>query len=134
MDFSTYVRNAILSWIKGTTFPTAPSNFFIAWYSSDPGRTGTSGTDITTSVRAAGRLAIAASGWTAISASGDARKIENSAGLTIGSAASTISSTHIGLWDASSGGNFIARAVAPYSFISGTSYSIAIGDLEFILD
>jgi len=85
MDFSTYVRNAILSWIKGTTFP-------------------------------------------------NARKIENSAGLTIGSAASTISSTHIGLWDASSGGNFIARAVAPYSFISGTSYSIAIGDLEFILD
>jgi len=83
MDFSTYVRNAILSWIKGTTFPTAPSNFYIAWYSSDPGRTGTSGTDITTSVRAAGRLAIAASGWTAISASGDARKIENSAGLTL---------------------------------------------------
>jgi hypothetical protein len=134
MDFSTYVRNAILSWIKGTTFPTAPSNFYIAWYSSDPGRAGTGGTDITTSVRAAGRLAIAASGWTAISASGDARLIENSGGLTIGSAASTISSTHIGLWDASSGGNFIARAVAPYSFISGTSYSIAIGDLEFILD
>ena len=65
---------------------------------------------------------------------GSARKIDNSGGLTIGSAASTISSTHIGLWDASSGGNFIARAVAPYSFISGTSYSIAIGDLEFILD
>lgn len=134
MDLSTYLRNAILSWIKGTTFPTAPTNFYIAWYSSDPGRTGTGGTDITTSVRAAGRLAIASSGWTAIADDGAARKIDNSAGLTIGSAASTISSTHIGIWDASSGGNFIARAVAPYSFISGTSYSIAIGDLDFILD
>lgn len=134
MDLSTYLRNAILSWIKGTTFPTAPSNFYIAFYSSDPGRAGTGGTDITTSVRAAGRLAIAASGWTAIADDGGARKIDNSGGLTIGSAASTITSSHIGIWDASSGGNFIARAVAPYSFISGTSYSIAIGDLEFILD
>ena len=134
MDFSTYLRDAILSWIKGTTFPTAPTNFYIAFYSSDPGRAGTGGTDITTSVRAAGRIAIASSGWSAITANGNAREISNSAGLTIGSAASTISSTHIGLWDASSGGNFIARAVAPYSFISGTSYSIAIGDLDLIFD
>jgi hypothetical protein len=134
MDFSTYLRDAILSWIKGTTFPTAPTNFYIAFYSSDPGRAGTGGTDITTSVRAAGRIAIASSGWSAITAVGNSRVISNSAGLTIGSAASTISSTHIGVWDASSGGNFIARAVAPYSFISGTSYSIAIGDLDFIFD
>jgi len=134
MDFSTYLRDAILSWIKGTAFPSSPVNLYIAWYSSDPGRTGTGGTDITTSVRAAGRLAIASSGWTAIAADGAARKIDNSAGLAMGSAASTISSTHIGIWDASSGGNFIGRAAAPYSFISGTSYTIAIGDLEFILD
>jgi hypothetical protein len=134
MDFSTYLRDAILSWIKGTTFPTAPTNFYIAFYSSDPGRAGTGGTDITTSVRAAGRIAIASSGWSAITADGNSRLINNSAGLTIGSAASTISSTHIGVWDASSGGNFIAKAVAPYSFISGTSYSIAIGDLDFIFD
>ena len=134
MDFSTYLRDAILSWIKGTTFPTAPTNFYIAFYSSDPGRAGTGGTDITTSVRAAGRIAIASSGWSAITAVGNSRLISNSAGLTIGSAASTISSTHIGVWDASSGGNFIAKAVAPYSFISGTSYSIAIGDLDFIFD
>jgi hypothetical protein len=134
MDFSTYLRNAILSWVKGTTFPTPPANLYIAWYSSDPGRAGTGGTDITTSVRAAGRLAIASSGWTAIADDGSARKIDNSGSLSMGAAASTISSTHIGLWDASSGGNFIARAVAPFSYISGTSYSIAANDLDFILD
>jgi hypothetical protein len=134
MDFSTYLRDAILSWIKGTAFPSPPANLYIAFYSGDPGRTGTGGTDITTSVRAAGRIAIASSGWSAITAVGNSRVISNSSGLTIGSAASTISSTHIGIWDASSGGNFIAKAVAPYSFISGTSYSIAIGDLDFIFD
>ena len=34
---STYFRDQILSWIRGTTFAAAPANLFLAFYSSDPG-------------------------------------------------------------------------------------------------
>jgi hypothetical protein len=131
--FSTYIRNSLLSWIKGTTFPSAPANFYIAFYSSDPTRTGTGGTDITTSIVATGRVTIASSGWSAIESSGDSLFVKNAAAISLGNAASSISCTHIGLWTAASGGNFIAKAVSPFTTVSGTPYTIAAGALIFEL-
>ena len=127
--FSTYYRDQVLSWVKGTTFVAAPANLFLAFYSSDPGRAGTSGTDVTTSVVAAGRVTIASSAWGAITANGNARRISNSAAISLGNAASSISVTHIGLWTASSGGNFIGGASSPFTTVSGQPYTIAGGAL-----
>jgi hypothetical protein len=127
--FSTYFRDAQLAWIKGTTFPTPPANLYLAFYSSDPGRAGTSGTDITTSIVAAGRVAVASSAWAAITANGNARQISNTAGISLGNAVSSISATHIGVWDASSGGNFIGGASSPFTTVSGQPYTIAANAL-----
>lgn len=127
--FSTYFRDQILSWIRGTTFAAAPANLFLAFYSSDPGRAGTGGSDVTTSVVAAGRVSIASSAWAAITANGNARQISNTAAISLGNAASSISVTHIGLWTASSGGNFIGGASSPFTTVSGQPYTIAGGDL-----
>ena len=122
-DMSTFVRDEILeNYFRG-------QDLYLAFYSSDPGRAGTSGTDVTTSVRAAGRLLVPDSSWSAVTANGNARQIRNSAGLDLGNAASSISVTHAGLWTASSGGNFITRVSMPFTTVSGTPYTIAVGAL-----
>ena len=130
MDLSTYLRDATLS----STFlniagpaPVTPLN--LAFYSSDCGRAGTSGTDITTSIRAAGRMAIASSTWSAITANGNARRITNAVAISLGNAAASITNTHIGIWTAASGGNFIIKVSAPFTTTAGQPYTIGIGDL-----
>ena len=132
-DFSTYLRDAMLGLFRGTTAPTPPATLYLAFYSSNPGRAGTSGTDITTSVVAAGRVAIASSAWAAIASSGDIRETFNSAGIPLGNAASSISVTHVGLWDAASGGNFWARATCAFTTTSGQPYTIAAAALRIQL-
>ena len=130
MDFATFVRDAILNgFFKNVAFPTPSATLYLAFYSSDPGRDGTGGTDITTSIVAAGRVAIASSVWGAIIANGNARRISNSASLALGNAATSITNTHIGLWTAASGGNFIGRGVSPFTTTAGQPYTIAVGAL-----
>jgi|GEM_PF-2282628 len=129
-DMSTFARDEILSYFfKDTAMTARSATLYLAFYSSDPGRTGTSGTDVTTSVRSAGRLAIASSSWGAVTAVGNARQISNSATLSLGNAASSISVTHGGIWTASSGGNFITKVSMPFTTVSGQPYSIAIDAL-----
>ena len=132
MDLSTYARDAALNAIfLNIAFPAPVTPLYLAFYSSDCGRAGTSGTDITTSIRASGRLAVASSSWTAIVANGNGRLISNSAALSLGNAASSITNTHIGIWTAASGGNFIARIVSPFTVTSGQPYSIGVNALNF---
>jgi hypothetical protein len=116
---STYRRDLTLNDIKS-------ANKYIAFYSSDPGRAGTSGTDITTSVTS-GRKLIATSDWGSVTSSGDARQIANSASLSLGNAPSTITVTHIAIWTASSGGNCEATGVCSFTTTSGVASTIGIG-------
>ena len=126
MNFATYVRDAVLNgFFKNVAFPTPPATLYLAFYSSDPGRSGTGGADITTSIVAAGRVAIASSAWGAITANGNARRISNAAAISLGNAASTITNTHIGIWTAASGGNFIGNGTSPFTVTSGQPYTIA---------
>ena len=130
MDFSTFVRDAILNALfKNVAFPTPSATLYLAFYSSDPGRSGTGGTDITTSIVAAGRVAIASSAWSAIIANGNARRISNAAAIALGNAASSITNTHIGVWTAASGGNFVGKGTSPFTTTSGQPYTIAANAL-----
>ena len=131
--FSTYLRNAQLNWFRGTTFPAPPANFFIALYNGDPSRTGTAGTDVTTSIRTAGRVAIANSGWDAVADNGTARFIQNTASIAFGNSVAATTVTHVGIWDAAVGGNFIGRASSPFSSTAGAPVTIAAGALDIEL-
>lgn len=126
-DLSTAVRDLILEeYFRG-------QDLYLAFYSSDPGRAGTSGTDVTTSVRAAGRLLVPDSSWSAITANGNGRLVRNAAGLDLGNAAASISVTHAGLWTAASGGTFVLRTSGAFTTVSGQPYTIAINALSFEL-
>ena len=130
MDLSTYARDATISALFLNVGFTPVATLHLAFYSSDCGRAGTSGTDITTSIRAAGRLAVASSSWSAITANGNARFINNAAALSLGNAAASITNAFIGIWTQASGGNFITRVSAPFTVTSGQPYTIGVNSLN----
>lgn len=125
-DMSAYLGNKNLRWLAGNAFPTAPSSVYMSLYNGDPK---SSGTEITTSVRAGGRLAIT---WSAISAGSDNTN-DNSADVDFGASANgSLSVSHVGLHDASTSGNLLwSKAVTggPYSIDLGTLVKVAAGDL-----
>ena len=122
--FSTYFRDGILSYLKGTALPTAPANLYVALYSVAPSRAGTGGTENTTSIRSAGRVAIASSGWDAVEASGNSRQIKNTSAID-----NTASVVFIGLWDAATAGNFYGGVASPFTSTAGAPVTIPAGAL-----
>lgn len=125
-ELSTYVANALLAWLKGTTMPAAPAGLYVALYSSDPGQAGTSGTDVTNTVRTAGRVAVTL-GTVA------ARAVANSADVDFGAAAGGATVTHFGVWDAASGGNFIGGSPVDTTrtIVAADPVKFLTGDLSF---
>lgn len=133
-DASDYLETQILNWIKGTTFPAAPSAVYVGLFSSDPTDTGSAGTEVTTTIRAAGRVAAT---FGANSGTGDgATSISNSAIVDFGNADAEASVTHFGLFDAASAGNMIVSDALTSSKTINTSdpVSFAIGDLTISVD
>jgi hypothetical protein len=119
--FSNYMEQAICNWIKGTTFPSAPAAVYVGLFSSDP-TDANSGTEVTTTIRVAGR--VAATFGTVTNG-----VMSNSALIDFGNAAGSASITHFGLFDAASAGNLLvhgpvtgggtANVGNPVSFASG---------------
>lgn len=110
---SNYLADAQLNWFKGTAFPAAPSNVYVALFTTAPtSRAGTGGTEVSTSGTAYARQAIASSGWGAVSTSGSGvtsiEQILQSANVTFPTATSNWGTiVGAGLYDASTGGNFL---------------------------
>ena len=124
-SFADYAEGAILAWMKGTAFPTAPTTWYVGLFTTNPADTGTqaspaNGTEVTTTNGTGGftnyaRVAItASSGWNAIAAAtGDStgQQISNNALLPASGTAwtnnggSTVTITGIGFWDAATAGN-----------------------------
>ena len=106
MAFSQYLATKILSWVKNSTFPSALSNVYVSLHTADPGTAGTNN-DVTASVRGVATPAFSSVG----AASGGGYEITHSmVSQQTTSAANTTATTisHFGLWDTSSGGNFLA--------------------------
>lgn len=100
---STYLETKLLSWIKGSAFPTAPASVYVALFNGDPTDAGTGGAEVTTLVRTAGRVA---STFGAIAN----RTISNSAVVDFGNAETKTDVTHFALFDAAASGNMLYSA------------------------
>lgn len=112
MAFSQYLADRILTWVKGVSFPAALSNVFISIHTANPGVNGTE-SDATLSVTGtANRTQVPSADFSAAgNASGGGREITNSNVVQITNNATngaTVTLTHFGVWDAATGGNFLA--------------------------
>jgi hypothetical protein len=100
---SNYLEEAILNWMKGTTFPAAPTNVYIALYTSDP-TDADSGTEVTGGSYA--RATFAVGDWSSITQPGGAATISNDVAIAFPTATDNWGTvTHFGVRSASSGGN-----------------------------
>lgn len=120
---SDYLRNAALNWIKGSAMPTAPTTVYIGLFSVAPTDAG-GGTEVTTTIRAGGR--VAATFGTVASGS-----MSNSAIVNFGTAAGGASLAAFGIFDAASAGNLLGWGVltTPQTASTGNSVSFAAGAL-----
>jgi hypothetical protein len=122
-ELSDYAANAFLNWVKSTAFPADPAAVYVALFNGNPTSTGLGGTEVTTTLRPAGRVAVTFGSIVS-------REIVNSADVAFGNAAAGASITHFAIFDAASSGNMIAfspldasRTIStgdPVTFLTGT--------------
>lgn len=119
-QMSDYLEDAIRNWFKGTAFPSAPANTYVALFTAAPSDSG-GGTEV--SGNAYARQAIASSGWT--SGAAGTGQIQNTSAVTFPAATpsgwGTV--THFGLFDASSAGNLLMHGAL------GASKTVAANDV-----
>ncbi len=124
MAFSQYLADKILVWVKGTTFPTALSTVFVSLHSGDPGTAGTSNNVQSTITGSANRTSVTTSTFSTVgSAPGGGFQITNNNSVQITTNASGGATvTYFGVWDAVTGGNFLASGQLT------TSVDVVAGD------
>lgn len=123
--FSNYLQSAVLNWLKGTAMPTAPAAVYVALFNGDPTDAGSGGTEVTTTIRAVGRVAVtfgSVSGSTSMS---------NNADVDFGAAAGAAEVTHFAIYSAASAGNMLGSnaLAAPQNVASGNPVKFAAGAL-----
>lgn len=131
--FSDYLETAIANWLRGTAFPAEPTNTHVALFTSDPADDA-SGTEVSGGSYA--RVALAQADWNAPVASGGGQLIDNAVAVTFPTAtASWGTVTHVGLFDASTGGNLLYHgALASSKAVGdGDTFEIAAGDLDITI-
>lgn len=128
MSKSDYLETAICNWIKGTTMPAAPAAVYVALFNGDPLDTGAGGSEVTTTIRVAGRVAVA---FGSISGGG---LMSNSGIVNFGNAAGAATVTHFAVYDAASTGNLLGSGAltgGSQSIGAGVPVSFAIGSLTW---
>lgn len=124
MSISNFLENKILDHVLRNTAYTPAATVYVSLHTADSGETGASEVSGGSYVRKAASFTAAASGAT-----------ETSADLTWTSMpAATL--THVGIWDASTAGNFLwGGALSSAKVVnSGDTFKIAAGDLDVTLD
>ena len=128
---SAYLADSILNTVlRGVAFPTLPASVYVSLHTADPGLTGAS------EVASAGgyaRVAVtrAAGSFSAPATSGSNRQATNSATITFPAPTGTWGTvTHYGVWDASTGGNFLMGGAldtsrSPVSGDNAPSFAVA---------
>ncbi len=130
---SSYVRNAVLNWIRGTAFPAAPVTGYVALYTSPTGPDA-EGTEATGGGYA--RVAVtSATGWAAIAAEPGTltRYVVNTGTVTFPTAtASWGTVTHWAYYSAATAGNRLlsGELPAPEQVETGDVLSWAAGQLR----
>lgn len=125
-DLSKYLGNKIVRWLAGQAMPTAPTALYAALFAGDPKA---SGTEVTSTIRSAGRVACT---WS-IPASNDTDNVlANSATVDFGSSETDVPGvTHFALYDASTSGKRIGSKALPSSvdIVTGQPVAFDTGDL-----
>jgi hypothetical protein len=98
-----YGENAFLNFLGNASALSTLTSLYVSLHKGDPTDTGAAGLDVTTQVRAAGRVAV--SFGAPVSNTG-ANTMSNDAIVDYGVAANAVDDlTHFALWDAQTGGN-----------------------------
>ena len=126
--FSNYMQNNILNWVKGTNMPTAPTTVYVGLHTADPLDDDTGGGEVTTTIRAAGRVAVS---WGAIAGNS---QIDNSAIVDFGNADGAPAGpvSHFATYDAPTAGNQIMNGplTNPKTINAGDPVSFPVGTLS----
>ncbi len=127
--FSDFMENIALNYIRGVAPATPPSAIYIGLFSSDPTDANTGGTEVTTTVRTAGRA-------TATFSAATIGNTANSAIVDFGAAAGAATVSHFAAFDAATGGNklFSGALTASKSVTTGDPVSFAVGALSLTSD
>jgi hypothetical protein len=125
--FSDYLENKILDHLRGVAFA-IPAGLYVALYSAAPTDAG-GGTEVTTTIRAAGRPA-ASFGAAAAGTMG------NNAIVDFGASAGSATVTHFALFDATTAGNMLAWGAVTTQLAITPSITVTfpIGTLTVALD
>lgn len=124
MPASNYLRNKLYDHVLAKASYTMPATVYVAMYSTDPTAADT-GTEITGGGYSRKALTMGA----ATNGSGS-----NSAIVNFGTASANWSATatHVGIRDASSGGNLLLYGplTNPKTILSGDTFDFPVGDLD----
>lgn len=125
-NFSTYTRQAIANWLRGSAAMPAQATPYVSLWNGDPAG---AGSDVTETIRPAGRVAVS------FGAPADGA-MANSSAVEFGEAAAGASVTHFALHDAAAAGNMLASAALadPKTVNAGDPVSFPIGDLTADVD
>jgi len=128
-SFTDHAEDLTLKWLLTTGTATRPTSWHVGLFTTDPGETG-SGTEITGNSYARTAAAFTVSGTSPTEAT-------NSAAIEFPAASGNWGTiTHIGVFDAASGGNMLVHAslTASKTIGSGDVFRIPAGDLDITLD
>lgn len=126
MSFTNFLETEILDHVFGGAAYTAPTTHYLALYTAAPGETG-GGTELSGNAYARQSVAFTTTGNTT----------SNTAAVEYPTAtASWGTVTHIGVFDALTGGNLMAYATLTVSktIDSGDVFRVPTGDLDITLD
>jgi hypothetical protein len=126
MSFSNTFETTVLTWAFSTSSATRPTAWHLALYTSAPDDTG-GGTEVSGSAYARQSVTFTISGNTA----------SNTSALEFPTATGSYGTvTHVGVFDAVSGGNLIAYAALTTSkaIDTGDVLRVPAGDLDITLD
>lgn len=126
MSFSNTFETTVLTWAFSTSSATRPTAWHLALYTAAPDDTG-GGTEVSGSAYARQSVTFTISGNTA----------SNTSALEFPTATGSYGTvTHVGVFDASSGGNLIAYAALTTSkaIDTGDVLRVPAGDLDITLD
>ena len=128
MSFSNYLETEILDHVFGGAAYTAPATLYLALHTANPDEDG-SGAEVSTSGTAYARQTVA------FTTSGNTTS--NTSAVEYATATANFGTvTHVGVWDASTGGNLLAYAALTSSktIETGDVFRVPAGDLDITLD
>lgn len=121
-------KNTLLDWLTGKTTPAAVATRYVALFNGDPQG---AGSEVTTTIRIAGRVDL-----TAAMGAASAGSAANTALIDFGNAAGNATVSHFAIMDAATAGSVLASDVltgGSQTITIGNPVSFAIGDLSVAL-